>query len=76
MCSAHLEVSYGPRVVGVLTNNQMGQSSEHCPLCGDFYKACHVVPIALLVKVQCVRKSLYMALEGQSTRHTDPLAIM
>ena len=31
-------------------------------------KVRHVVPNALLVKVQCLRKSLYMAVEWKSTR--------
>ena len=56
------------RAVGVPTNNQRGQISGPCRLCGGLDKARHVVPTALLVRVQCLRKSLYMAVEGPSTR--------
>ena len=50
-------------------NNQKGQSSGPCRLCGGLEKVCHVVPTALLVRVQCSRKSLHMVVEGMSTRH-------
>ena len=39
-----------------------------CRLCGGLYKARHVVPTALLVRVQCLRKTLYMAVEGPNTK--------
>ena len=51
LCSAHLEASQGPRAVGVPTNDQRGQSSELCRLCGGLDKARHVVPTTLLVRV-------------------------
>ena len=69
LCSAQfLYASYGPRAVGVPTNNQRGQSSGPCRLCDGFDRARHVVPTALLVRVQCFRKNLYMAVEGPGTR--------
>ena len=39
-----------------------------CCLCGGLDKVCLVVSTALLVRVQCFRKSLHMAVEGPSTR--------
>ena len=53
---------------GVPTNNQRGQRSGPCRLLGGLDKADHIVPTALLVRVQCVRKGLYKAVEGPSTR--------
>ena len=41
---------------GVPTNNQRGQRSGPCRLWGGFEKARHIVPTALLVRVQCFRK--------------------
>ena len=63
-----LYTSYCLRAEGVLTNNQMGQSSGPCRFCGGLNKARHV-PTALLVRVQCLRESLYMAVEGSSIRY-------
>ena len=53
---------------GVPTNNQRGQRSVPCRLCGGLDKARHIVPTALLVRVQCFRKGSYKAVEGPSTR--------
>ena len=53
---------------GVPTNNQRGQRSGPCRLCGGLNKARHVVPTALLVRMQCFRKGLYKTVEGLSTR--------
>ena len=52
---------------GVPTNNQRGQRSGPCRLRGGLDKARHIVPTALLVRVQCFRKGSYKA-EGPSTR--------
>ena len=54
--------------VGILINNQRGHISGPCRLCGGSDKARLVVPTALLVRVQCLKKSMYMAVEGPSTR--------
>ena len=53
---------------GVPTNNQRGRRSEPCRLWGGLDKARHIVPTALLVRVQCIRKSLHKAVQGPSTR--------
>ena len=37
-------------------------------IASGFDKTCHIVPTALLVRVQCFRKSLYTTVEGLSTR--------
>ena len=50
------------------TNNQRGRRSGPCRLWGGLDKARHIVPTALLVRVQCFRKSLYKAVQGPSTR--------
>ena len=53
---------------GVLTNNQRGRRAGPCRLWGGLDKARHIVPTALLVRVQCFRKGLYKAVEGPNTR--------
>ena len=53
---------------GVPTNNQRGRRSGPCRLWGGFDKARHIVPTALLVRVQCFRKGLYKAVKRSSTR--------
>ena len=53
---------------GIPTNNQRRQRSGPCRLWGGLDKARHIVPIALLVRVQCYRKGLYKAVELPSTR--------
>ena len=58
----------GPRTKGVPTNNQRGRGSGPCLLWGGLDKSRHIVPTALLVRVQCSRKDLYKAVEGPSTR--------
>ena len=52
---------------GVPTNNQRGRRSGPCRLWGGLDKARHIVPTALLVRVQCFRKSLHKAVQGPST---------
>ena len=49
------------------TNNQSGQRSGPCRRWG-LDKARHIVPTALLVRVQCFRKGMYNAVEGPRTR--------
>ena len=53
---------------GVPTNNQRGRRSGSCRIWGGLDKACHIVPTALLVRVQYFRKGLYKAVDGPSTR--------
>ena len=53
---------------GVPTDNQRGRRSRLCRLLGGLGKVCHVVPITLLVRVQCFRKGLCKAVEGPSSR--------
>ena len=48
------------------TNNQEGQRSRTCRSCGGLDKARHVVPTGLIVRVQCYRKSMHMAVGGPS----------
>ena len=52
------------RTEGIPTKR--GQSSGPCRLCRSLDKTCYVVPTALLVRVQCLRKSLHMAVKGPS----------
>ena len=40
------------------------------------YKARHIVPTALLVRVQCLRNNLVKAVEGPSTRPLDDLRVI
>ena len=54
---------------GSMTNKQRGRRSGPCRLRGGLDKARHIVPTALLVRVQCFRKGLYKVVEGPSTRH-------
>ena len=53
---------------GVPFNNQRGRRSGPCRLLGSLDKARHIVPIALLVRVQCFRNDPYKSVEGPSTR--------
>ena len=68
LCSARMKASSGMMAEGVPTNNQRGRRSGLCRLWGGLDKARHIVPIALLVRVQCFRKGPYKAVEGPSTR--------
>ena len=68
LCSARLKASSGLMAEGVPTNNQRGRRSGPCRLWGGLDKARHIVPTALLVRVQCFRKSLHKAVQGPSTR--------
>ena len=67
--SACLETSSGSRTEGVPTNNQRGREPGPCLLWGGLNKSRHVVPIALLVRVQCLRRDMYKVVEGPSKRH-------
>ena len=51
-----LYTSSGAKAEGVPTNNQRGGGSGPCRLCEGSDKARHIVPIALLVRVQRFRK--------------------
>ena len=63
-----LYASSGPKAEGVPTNNQRGRESGPCRLWGGLDKARHIVPTALLVRVQRFRNDLYKAVKGPSTR--------
>ena len=56
-----LYASSGPKAEGVPTNNQRGRGSGPCRLWGGLDKARHIVPTALLVRVQRFRNDLYKA---------------
>ena len=68
----------GPKAEGVPTNNQRGRGSGPCRLRGGLDKARHIVPTALLVRVQRFTNDLYKAVKGPSTRPIahDHLVIM
>ena len=70
-CSAHLETSSGQSTESVWTNNQRGQGSGPCLLWGGLDKSCHIVPTALLFRVQIYRKDLNMDIEGPSSPLDD-----
>ena len=53
------------------TNNQRGRGSWPCLFVGSLKKTRHIVPTALLVRVQCFRKDLYRAVEGPNTKLID-----
>ena len=59
------------RTKGVPTNDQRGRGSGPCLLWGGLDMSRHIVPTALLVRVQCFRKDLCKAVEGPSTRPID-----
>ena len=67
-----LYASSGPRDEGVPTNNQRGRGSGPCRLWGGWDKARHIVPTALLVRLQRFMNDLYMyeAVKRPSTRPT------
>ena len=54
----------GPKAEGVPTNNQRGGGSGPCRLWGGLYKARHILPTALLVRVQRFRNDLYDKRDG------------
>ena len=61
-CAARsLYASAGPKAEGVPTNNQRGWGSGPCRLLGGLDKARHIVPTALIVRVQRLRNALYKA---------------
>ena len=63
-------MALGPGLLakGDPTNNQRGQRLGPFRLWGGLDKARIIVPTALLVRVQCLRKGLYKAVEVPSTR--------
>ena len=63
-----LYASAGPKAEGVPTNNQRGRGSGPCRLWGGLDKARHIVPTALLDRVQRFRNDLYKAVKGPNTR--------
>ena len=50
--TCNLYASSGPKAEGFTTNNQRGRGSELCRLCRGLDKARHIVPTALLARVQ------------------------
>ena len=60
--------SSGPKAEGVPINNQRGRGSGPCRLWGGLDKARHIVPAALLVRVQRFRNDLYKTVKEPSTR--------
>ena len=54
-----LYASSGPKIEGVPTNNQRGRGSGPCRLSGSLDNASHIVPTALLVRVQRLRNDPY-----------------
>ena len=68
-CAMHsLYASSGPKAEGVSTNNQRGRGSGPCRLWGGLDKARHIVPTALLVRVQRLRNDLHKTVKGPSKR--------
>ena len=63
-----LYASSGPMAKGVPTNNQRGRRSGPCRLWRGLDQDRHIVPTALLVRVQRFRKDLHKAVKGPSTR--------
>ena len=67
-CAARcLYASSGPKAEGVPINNQRGRGSGPCHLLRGLDKARHIVPTALLVRVQRLRNDMYKAVKGPST---------
>ena len=59
-----LYASSGPKAEGVRTNNPRGRGSGPWRLLGGIEKVRHIVPTALLVRVQRLRNDLYKAVKG------------
>ena len=57
-----LYASAGPKTEGVPNNNERGRVSEPCRILGG-----HIVPTALLIRVQRWRNDLYKAVKGPNT---------
>ena len=64
-----LYASSGPKAEGVPTNNQRGRGSGPCRLWGGLDKARHIVPTALLVRVQRFKNDLYKAVKGGQVKN-------
>ena len=62
-----LYASSGLKAEGVPTNYRRGQGSGPCHLLGGIDKARHIVPTALLARVQFLRNDLNKSVKGQST---------
>ena len=68
LCSAHLEMKWGPWAKGVQNNKQTGRISVHCLLWRCLDRTRHIAPTALLVRVVFSREDLYKVVEWPSTR--------
>ena len=66
--SRSLYASSGQKAERVSTNNQGGRGSGPCRLWGILDKARHIVPTALLARVQRFRNDLHKAVKGPSTK--------
>ena len=62
-----LYASSGPKAEGVPTNNKRGRGSGPCRFRGGLDKAFHIVPTALLVRVQRLKNDPYKAVNGHKT---------
>ena len=68
-CATHnLSASSDPKTEGVPTNTQRGRGSGSCRLWRGLDKTSHIVPTALLVRVQRWRNYPYKAVEEPITR--------
>ena len=63
-----LYASSGPKAEGVPANNHRGRGSGPCRLWGGLDKARHILPTALLVRVQRFKNDLDKAVKGPNTR--------
>ena len=68
LATRSLYASSGAKAEGVPTNNQKGRGSGPCRLWRGLDKVRHIVPTALLVRVQRFRSDLYKAVKGPNTR--------
>ena len=65
LCSSCMKANSCPRSRGVPTKNQRRRGSGPCLLWWDLDKSRHIVPTALLVRVQCFRKDLYTSFRAK-----------
>ena len=68
LCSSQTVTELTSDGTGVPNNNQRGRGSGPRLLWVGLVKSRHIVPTALLVRVQCIRSDMYKAVEGPSTR--------
>ena len=67
-CATHsLYASTGPKAEAVPTNKRRGRKSGLCRLWGGLDNARHIVPTALLVRVQRLRNDLHKTVKVPST---------